>query len=64
MLKVQRNGGRNTAVKVSGQEIKEIDRKFVYLGGLVEKNGRNKNVTNEGIGEASECLISYGFITE
>jgi hypothetical protein len=49
-VKTLRNGGRITTVEISGQEIKEIDRKFVYLGRVLEKNGKIQNEINERIG--------------
>jgi hypothetical protein len=46
MLKLSRNGGNNTAVKMNGKEIKEVD-KFVYLGSMVENNDKIQNKMNE-----------------
>jgi hypothetical protein len=45
MLKLLRNRGKHTAVKINAKEIKEID-KFVYLGSVVEKNGKIQNEIN------------------
>jgi hypothetical protein len=41
MLKLLRNGRKNTVVQMNGNEIKEVD-KFVYLGSTIENNGRSK----------------------
>jgi hypothetical protein len=40
-------------VKISGKEKKEFH-KFVYLGSVVEKNGKIQNEKNEKTGKASE----------
>jgi hypothetical protein len=53
MLKLLRNRGKNTAVKINGKQIKEVD-KFVCLGSMVEKNGKTQNEINERIGKAPE----------
>jgi hypothetical protein len=42
MLKLLRNGGRNTVVKINGKEVKEID-KFVCFESVVEKNDKIQN---------------------
>jgi hypothetical protein len=39
MLKLLRNGGKNTVVKINVKEVQEVD-KFVYLGSVAEKNGK------------------------
>jgi hypothetical protein len=38
-------------VKINGEEVKEVD-KFVYLGSVVEKNGKIQNEISERIGKA------------
>jgi hypothetical protein len=48
ILKLSRNGGKNTVVKINGKEIKEVD-EFVNLRSLVEKNGDIQNEINERI---------------
>jgi hypothetical protein len=54
MLKLLRNKGKNTVVKINGKDIKEAD-KSVYLGRVVEKNGDIQNEISERTGKASPC---------
>jgi hypothetical protein len=53
MLKLLSNVGKNTVVKINGKDIKEVD-KSVYLGSVVEKNGKIQNEINERTGKASK----------
>jgi hypothetical protein len=53
MLKLSRNEGKNTVVKINRKETKEVDQ-FVYLGSVEEKNGRIQNKINER-GKALKC---------
>jgi hypothetical protein len=41
-------------VKINEIEIKEVY-KFVYLGSVVDKNGKIQNKKNEGTRKASKC---------
>jgi hypothetical protein len=52
MLSLLRKGGKNTRMKISGSEIKQVDR-FTCLGNMVEKNGDIQIAMNERIRKAS-----------
>jgi hypothetical protein len=53
MLRLLRKEERNTIIKTSGSELKQVDR-FTYLGSVVEKSGMIRNEINERIRKASK----------
>jgi hypothetical protein len=56
MLKLLRNGGKNSGENKCKRD-KRIDT-VVYLGSVVEKNGKIQNKINERIGKAYKCYNS------
>jgi hypothetical protein len=52
MVALKINGGKGTIVKIKGKGIKELD-KLVYLGCVVEKNGKIQTEINKRNGKAS-----------